>query len=151
MELSVTMNGMVLAVIALASIGGGLVLYRGSRQVGWRAVGMSAVALGVGVLLVFALGLPVSQSREGGSPGPVIVGKKVVSTQPTDDSTTSQEPPSPTSSRVMFPRPNSGEELVTQANVIVPGTITSVLDEKVIYADGVPFATEVSPIGSWMR
>ena len=63
------MNGLILLVIALvialAAIGGGLVLYRGSRRVGWRAVGMSAFALGVGALLVFTLTLLVFQSSEG--------------------------------------------------------------------------------------
>ena len=53
------------SVIALAGIGGGLVLYRGSRRVGWRAVGMSAIALGVGAMLVFTLTLFVFQSSEG--------------------------------------------------------------------------------------
>ena len=60
MDLNVTISALALLVIALASIAGGLVLYRGSRRVGWKAVGMSAVALGAGVLLVFALTLPVS-------------------------------------------------------------------------------------------
>ena len=63
------MNRLVLLVIALAAIGGGLVLYRGSRRVGWRAVGMSAFALGVGALLVFTLTLAVFQSSEGHDPG----------------------------------------------------------------------------------
>ena len=64
------MNGPILLdivlalVIALAAIGGGLVLYRGSRRVGWRVVGMSAFALGVGVLLVLTLTLSVFQSSE---------------------------------------------------------------------------------------
>ena len=50
---------LILLVIALAAIGGGLLLYRRSRRVGWRAVGMSAFALGVGALLVFTLTLCV--------------------------------------------------------------------------------------------
>ncbi len=56
---------LILLVIALAAIGGGLVLYRRSRRVGWRAVGMSAFALGVGALLVFTLTLCVFQRGEG--------------------------------------------------------------------------------------
>ena len=56
---------LILLAIALAAIGGGLVLYRGSRRVGWRAVGMSAFALGVGALLVFTLTLCVFRSSEG--------------------------------------------------------------------------------------
>ena len=72
MELDVTISGVVLLVIALASAAGGLVLYRQSRRVGWRAIGMSAVALGVGALLVFALTVPVS--NEGVAPEPVIAG-----------------------------------------------------------------------------
>ena len=93
MELNVTISALALLIVALASIAGGLVLYRQSRRVGWRAVGMSAVALGVGVLLVVALTLPVS--TEGEAPEPVIELGKVVSTQPTDAPTTSQEPSSP--------------------------------------------------------
>ena len=79
MELDVTVSGVVLLVVALASIGGGLVLYRGSRRVGWRAVGMSAVSLGVGVLLVFTLTLPVSiegEAQAAGGSGQLTQGKK---------------------------------------------------------------------------
>ena len=75
-------------VLALASIAGGLVLFRGSRRVGWRALGMSAVAGGVGVLAIFALLLTVSS--EGQAPEPIIAGQ-LVSTQPTEAPTTSQE------------------------------------------------------------
>ena len=142
MELNVTISGLVLLVIAIASIAGGLVLYRGSRRIGWRAVGMSAVALGVGVLLVVALTLPVS--TEGEAPEPVIGLGKVVSTQPTNAPTTSQEPRSPTSSGMMVPRTSSVEDLVAQSQVIVLGTISSVLDEKLIYygEDGKPVAAD---------
>ena len=92
MDLNVTIPGMVLLVIALASIAGGLVLYRGSRRVGWRAVGMSAVALGIGVLLVFAITLPVS--TEGEAPEPVVV-MDLVPAQLTEAATTLQEPNAP--------------------------------------------------------
>ena len=126
MELSITIPGVVFLVIALASITGGLVLYRQSRRVGWRAVGMSAAVLGAGVLVVFALTLPVS--REGESSEPAI--GKVVSTEPTGALTTSRDPASPTSSGMMVPRPQSVEELVARAEVIVLGTITSVLAQK---------------------
>ena len=95
MDISLTFGVWVLLVVALGSIGGGLVLYRQSRRVGWRAVGMSAVALGVGVLLVSTLTFPLSQSGEGETPEPVVELGKVVSTQPTDAPTTSQEPSSP--------------------------------------------------------
>ena len=54
---------------------------------------MGSVALGVGVLLVFTVTLPVFQSEDGKSPEPTI--GKVVSTQPTDAPTTSQEPSAP--------------------------------------------------------
>ena len=70
MELNVNISGVVLLVIALASVAGGLVLYLGSKQVGWRAVGMSAVALGAGMVVVFAITIPVS--TEGEAPEPVI-------------------------------------------------------------------------------
>ncbi len=59
------MNRLIPWVIALAAIGGGLVLYRGSRRGGWRAIGMSAFALAVGALLVFTLTLPVFESSGG--------------------------------------------------------------------------------------
>ena len=138
MELNVTVPALALLIVALASIGGGLVLYRGSRQVGWRAIGMSAVALGVGVLLVFTLTLPVS--KEGEAPEPVI--GKVTSAQPTDAPTTSQEPAAPVSSSMMVPRPESIEVLVRMSHILVVGTINSVLDEKLIGAyeeDGKPY------------
>ena len=138
MELDVTIPGVVLLIVALASIAGGLVLYRGSRRVGWRAVGMSAVALGVGALLVVALTLPVS--TEGEAPEPVI--GKVTSTQSTDAPTTSQEPTAPVSSSMMVPRPESIEVLVRMSHIIVLGTISAVLDEKLIGAygeDGNPY------------
>ncbi len=70
MELNVTISVLVLLPVALALIGGGLVLYRKSTRVGWRAVGMSSLALGVGALLVFALTLPISS--EGEAPEPVV-------------------------------------------------------------------------------
>ena len=81
MEITVQFGVIAALVLALASIAGGVVLFRGSRRVGWRALGTSAVAGGVGVLVVFALLLTVSS--EGQAPEPAIVGK-VDSTQPTD-------------------------------------------------------------------
>ena len=89
MELNITMNVMLLLVIGLASIGGGLVLYRGSRLVGWRAVGMSAVALGVGALLIVTLTLPVTS--EGEAPEPVAE-QVLVPAQPSEASATQQGP-----------------------------------------------------------
>ena len=70
MDVAVNVSGLVLAIGALAFIAGGAVLYRGSRRVGWRAVGVSAVAFGTGALLVVALTTPVFQSSDG--PGPVV-------------------------------------------------------------------------------
>ena len=104
MELNVTISALALLIVALASIGGGLVLYRGSRRVCWRAVGMSAVALGVGVLLVVALTLPVS--TEGEAPEPVVL-MDLVPAQPTDAPTTLQEPNAPVSSTMLVPRPEN--------------------------------------------
>ena len=79
MEITVQLGVIAALVLALASIAGGVVLFRGSRRVGWRALGTSAVAGGVGVLVVFALLLPMSS--EGQAPEPII------STQPTDAQT----------------------------------------------------------------
>ncbi len=69
MEITVQVGIIVTLILALASIAGGVVLFRGSRQVGWRALGMSAAAGGVGVLAVSALLLAVSS--EGQAPEPV--------------------------------------------------------------------------------
>ena len=90
MEITVQLGVIAALVLALASIAGGVVLFRGSRRVGWRALGTSAVAGGVGVLVVFALLLTVSS--EGQAPEPIIVGK-VVSTQPTDAPTPPKDIP----------------------------------------------------------
>ena len=139
MELNVTISALALLIVALASIGGGLVLYRGSRRVCWRAVGMSAVALGVGVLLVVALTLPVS--TEGEAPEPVVL-MDLVPAQPTDAPTTLQEPNAPVSSTMLVPRPENIEVLVRMSHIIVLGTISAVLDEKLIGAygeDGNPY------------
>ena len=117
MELNVTISVLVLLPVALALIGGGLVLYRRSTREGWRAAGMGSLVLGVGTLLVFALTLPVSS--EGEAPEPVI--------------------------GAMVPRPTSVEELVAGAHVIVLGQISSVLEEKWIgpYGeDGRPMLTD---------
>ena len=89
MELNVAVSGTVLLVVALASIAGGLVLYRQSRRVGWMAIGMSSVALGVGVLFVFMLTLPVS--TEGEAPEPVVV--KVLGQPQSTQAPSSQQGP----------------------------------------------------------
>ena len=57
-----TMWWMVLSVFGAAAIGGGFVLYRLSARVGWRAVGLSAVAGGVAAVLVVLLTVPVRTS-----------------------------------------------------------------------------------------
>ena len=64
----------VLIPLAFAMIGGGFVLYRKSVRAGWRALGMSAITGGVGILLFFALVVPISNSTtsEGEAPQPVI-------------------------------------------------------------------------------
>ena len=64
----------VLLPLALAMIGGGFVLYRKSTQAGWRALGMSAMTGGVGILLFFALVVPTSFSTtsESEAPQPII-------------------------------------------------------------------------------
>ena len=149
MELNVTISGLLGLVIALASIGGGLVLYIGGKRVAWRAVGMSAVGLGVGVLLVVIISVPVS--KEGEAPDPVIAGvlvaepdPKSVPLQSIGAPTTQQEPSVPVSTGMMVPRPRSIEDLMTRSHVIVLGTISLVLDEKLIYygEDGKPVAAD---------
>ena len=64
----------VLLPLAFAMIGGGFVLYRKSVRAGWRALGMSAITGGVGILLFFALVVPTSFSTtsEGEAPQPII-------------------------------------------------------------------------------
>ena len=126
MDIAVQVGVIAALVLAFASIAGGVVLFRGSRQVGWRALGMSGVAGGIGVFVVFALLLTVSS--EGEAPEPVVIGQ-VVTTEPTDAPTTSQEPSSPTSSGMMVPRPRSVDELVMRSDVIVVGLVTAVIEE----------------------
>ena len=108
MEINVNISAVLFLVIALASIAGGLVLYRGSRRVGWRALGMSAVALGAGVLLVVALTLPVS--TEGEAPEPVI-GQVPIPAQSTQPPTTQQEPSGSDSTGMTVLRPNRVDDL----------------------------------------
>ena len=69
----------VLIPLALAMIGGGFVLYRKSVRAGWRALGMSAVTGGVGILLFFALVVPTSNSTtsESEAPQPVITSVEI--------------------------------------------------------------------------
>jgi hypothetical protein len=100
MDTTVTIGVIAALVLAFASIMGGVVLFRGSKRVGWRALGMSAVAGGAGVLVVFAMLLTVSS--EGQAPEPVVVGQ-VVSTQAADPPTRFQEPSSLTCSETMNP------------------------------------------------
>ena len=45
MELTVQVGVVAAIVLAIASIFGGIVLYRGSKRVGWRAVGMSTALI----------------------------------------------------------------------------------------------------------
>ena len=129
MDISLTFGVWVFLVVAVGSIGGGLVLYRQSRRVGWRAVGMSATTLGLGVLVVSTLTLPVFQSSEGKTPEPVVV-KGLVPDQPNGAKRSLQEPDAPVSAGMMVPRPSSVEDFVAQASVILLGTIDSVLGEK---------------------
>lgn len=69
----------VLLPLAFAMIGGGFVLYRKSVRAGWRALGMSAITGGVGILLFFALVVPTSFSTtsEGEAPQPVITSVEI--------------------------------------------------------------------------
>ena len=135
MDITVQFGVIASLVLALAAIAGGAVLFLGSRKVGLRALGISGVAGGVGVLAVFALLLIVSS--EGQAPEPTVAGQ-VASTQRTDVGTTSQQPGSPTSSGMMVPRPRSAEELVSSAHVgvILLGTIDAVLGERMMGAYG---------------
>ena len=77
MEVSIDLSGIVFIaalVLGPALIAGGFVLYRQAAGVGWRAVGMSAIAGGVGILLLIALFLPASSSGKAVSvtAGPVV-------------------------------------------------------------------------------
>lgn len=77
MEISIDLSGIVFIltlVLGPALIAGGFVLYRQAAGVGWRAVGMSAIAGGVGLLLLLALFLPATSSGESVSvtSGPVV-------------------------------------------------------------------------------
>ena len=104
MELDVTISGLGPLVIALASIGGGLVLTdHQSRRAGWGAVGMSAVRAWRGVLLVLALTLPAFQSSEGQAPEPVIV-RGLVPTQSTEVTAAPPASDLPAASGMMVPR-----------------------------------------------
>ena len=94
MELNVTLSVLVLLPVALALVAGGFILYRKSKQAGWRAAGMGSLALGVGALLVITLTLPVFQSSEGEAPGTVTVGLPGPD-QLKKSSTTGQGPSSP--------------------------------------------------------
>ena len=141
MDLNVTISVVVLLPVGLALIAGGFILYRSSTQSSWRAAGMGSLAFGVGTLLVLALIVPVFQSSEGETPEPVVA-KGLVRAQPGEAATTQQQPNAPVSSGMMVPRPNSVEELVTRADIIVLGTITSVIDEKLIG----PYDEDGSPL-----
>jgi hypothetical protein len=79
LEVSIDLSGIVFIAALLlgpALIGGGVVLYRQAAAVGWRAVGMSAIAAGVALLLMLALFLPATSTTSGASmsmeAGPVV-------------------------------------------------------------------------------
>ena len=126
MELNVQIGIVGGLLLALASIGGGVVLYRGSRRVGWRALGMSAATAGVGFLVVLSLLLSVRS--EGEPPAPTIQGT-VVSTQ-LDDISETPKGTGQTVSGMMLPRPASVDALVSRSDVIVAGIITTVMEER---------------------
>ena len=70
MDISIDPSGIVFIaalVLGPALIAGGFVLYRQSAGVGWRAVGMSAIAGGGGLLLLLALFLPTTTTSSGAS------------------------------------------------------------------------------------
>ena len=130
MNISIELGLVVTLVVGLGLIGGGLVLFAGSRRTGWRAIGMSAVAAGVGFLLALTLAVPTS--REGDAPAPV-VGYAVVADPPSNGGpTTSADPGRPAIAGSMIPRPRTVEELVAGADVIIMGTIDSVLEERIM-------------------
>ena len=130
MNISIELGLVVTLVVGLGLIGGGLVLFTGSRRTGWRALGMSAVAAGVGFLLVLALTVPTSS--EGDAPAPV-VGYEVVADPPSNGGpTTSADTGRPAVAGSMIPRPRTVEELVAGADVIIMGTIDSVLEERIM-------------------
>ena len=63
MDIAVQVGVIAALVLALASIFGGVVLYRGSTQVGWRAAAVGAIAGGAGVLVVVDPGVLAGNDR----------------------------------------------------------------------------------------
>jgi hypothetical protein len=74
LDVSIDLSGIV---FIPALIAGGFVLYRQAADVGWRAVGMSAIAAGIVLLLLIALFLPATTTDTGASisvnGGPIVV------------------------------------------------------------------------------
>jgi hypothetical protein len=85
---------------------------------------MTSVAGGVAALLLVAL--TVLASKGGEAPEPVI-SKNLISAQ-----STQQQPSGPVSTGMMVPRPSSAQELASRSDVIVLGTIRSIIAEKMI-------------------
>jgi hypothetical protein len=87
MNISIEFSIVLLILAGFAAIGGGVVLLWQSKRVGWRAVGASAVALGIGVFLVIATTYTASSetslSSADEAPGPQIVTDVVDDPQPT--------------------------------------------------------------------
>jgi len=72
-DLSVAIEGggillITLLIAAAALIGGGVVVYRHSKGVGWRAGGMSALAVGISLLLFLATVFPIRSGGEAQEP-----------------------------------------------------------------------------------
>jgi len=73
MDLSIVVDAggillIALLIAAAALIGGGIVAYRHNRGVGWRAGGMSAVAVGMSMLLFLAAVFPIRSGGEAQEP-----------------------------------------------------------------------------------
>ena len=92
-DLSVAIEGggillITLLIAAAALIGGGVVVYRHSKGVGWRAGGMSALAVGISLLLFLATVFPIRSGGE--AQEPIVSYEPAMSSEPGDAGSTSQ-------------------------------------------------------------
>jgi len=93
MDLSIVVDAggillIALLIAAAALIGGGIVAYRHSRGVGWRAGGMSAVAVGISMLLFLAAVFPIRSGGE--AQEPIVSYQPAMSSEPGDAGSASQ-------------------------------------------------------------
>ena len=131
MNVEIDLGGIIwlaLLIFGLAGVAGGLVLYRLSRRVGWRAVGMSAAAAGAAALLV--LPLTIVGSTDGEAPDPVI-STQTIAPQPESSGIVLQGPGPAVGAGMLVPRANNVEELVARSQVIVLGTVDTAEEKNI--------------------